>query len=86
MSDYDNDEFEQDEVASQETSSTTHLIRLMIEIKAIKDLEKGANIQAAYTFLAQGQTQSFKTSPPTPVTASKEVEVKNGFAAFELKV
>lgn len=42
MSDYDNDEFEQEE--GQVEDATTHLIRLIIELKAVKDLTKSANI------------------------------------------
>lgn len=30
--------------------------------------------------------KSFKTSPPTPVQAGKEAQIKNGFASFELKL
>jgi len=86
---YENDEFEKEEEASPsrqpEVQEAKHVLRLMIDLKSVKDLKSAANLFLQYQLTLQGKTQGFKSNPPTPVGISKEAQIQNSFQSFQFQ-
>lgn len=75
MSDYSHDGFDDD-------NDNKSLLRLMIELRSVKDFKQSCNLFTQYQVTLSGKTHTFKSHPPTTVGAGREIQLQNSFASF----